>query len=109
MTLLAVVEYLSIPSDIIHGGSKLQHREQVLRDDLLALRDVLAQFRQNRGRPPESLDELVAEGYLRKIPTDPFARSPNLWQVERDQTGGDIQIRSTSDAVSSLKSRYSDW
>ena len=107
--LLAVVVYLLLPSDVLHGGSTLQRKEQALRDDLLSLRECVSQFRSDRGRYPESLDQLVSTGYIRKVPTDPFTRSNATWQVDRDEIGGIRQVRSGSNAVSSLKSRYSEW
>jgi general secretion pathway protein G len=105
-----IVVYISPPSDVIHNGRTLRlHREQVLRDDLVTLRSALSQFRRDRGRPPESLDQLVTGNYIRKIPSDPFTRSPATWRVDRDDNGDIIQIRSASDAQSTLYSRYSDW
>jgi general secretion pathway protein G len=107
--LLAVGVYLSVPTDILHGGSPLYSKERVLRETLFALRDCLSQFRKDHGRSPEFLNQLVAGGYLRKLPTDPFTRSASTWRVERDHTRGIIQVRSGSDSISSLKSRYSEW
>ncbi len=99
--------YLSVPPSILRPT--LRSREETLREDLFAFRYCLSQFRTDHGRSPESLDQLVTGGYMRKLPTDPFTRSPGTWKVERDHTGGIIQVRSGSDSTSSLKSRYSEW
>ena len=49
----------------------MQTREAVLRDDLHKLRQLIDQYGADKGRLPQSLDELVTEGYLREIPIDP--------------------------------------
>jgi general secretion pathway protein G len=109
IALLAVGVYVSVPTDVLHGGRTLHSKEELLREDLFALRLCVSQFRKDHGRSPEYLDQLVTAGYTRKLPTDPFTRSPSTWHVERDHTGGIIQVRSGSDSISSLKSRYSEW
>ena len=47
-------------------------REAKLREDLFQLRAHIKTFSQDKGGPPNFLDDLVYAGYLREIPTDPF-------------------------------------
>src|ERR671921_955676 len=47
-------------------------RETVLKDDLRKMRSLIDQFAADKGRLPQSLDELVSEGYMREVPVDPF-------------------------------------
>src|SRR5499433_2331199 len=47
-------------------------REAVLRDDLYRMRSLIDQFAADKGRLPQSLDDLVTEGYMREVPVDPF-------------------------------------
>lgn len=54
-------------------------KEDVLREDLYVLRDALDKFYSDRNRYPDSLDMLVTERYLRKIPIDPFTQSAKSW------------------------------
>src|SRR5947209_2597491 len=42
-----------------------QARESVLRDDLFQMRKMLDQYAADKGKLPESLDELANAGYLR--------------------------------------------
>src|SRR5215472_1092753 len=56
-------------------------REHVLREDLFTLRQAIDQFTQDQQRAPESLHDLVAHGYMRAIPKDPFTNSQLTWQV----------------------------
>ena len=39
-------------------------REAVLRDDLHKMRELIDQFAADKGRLPQSIDELVSEGYM---------------------------------------------
>lgn len=55
--------------------------EAVLRNNLGTLRSVIAQYHGDKGRYPESLDALIAEGYLRKVPIDPFTKSNETWRL----------------------------
>lgn len=55
----------------------LNHRAQRLRD-LAMLKDAAARFREVRGRPPASLEELVSAKLLDRIPEDPFRRGYTL-------------------------------
>src|SRR5215813_1283802 len=55
-------------------------REAVLRDDLHKMRELIDQFAADKGRLPQSLDELVTEGYMREVPADPFTNQKD-WAI----------------------------
>lgn len=93
----------------------LHTREAVLRDDLFKLRSLLDQYAADKGKLPQSLDDLVTEGYLRELPVDPFTGQKD-WTVE---TGDDpnsssgeqgvTDVHSASTDVSSEGTPYSEW
>lgn len=56
-------------------------REAALRQNLATFRDALDKFSADRGHWPAELDELVAAGYLRAIPTDPYTERNDTWQL----------------------------
>jgi general secretion pathway protein G len=60
-------------------------KETVLRDDLFQMRKLIDQYAADKGKLPQSLDELVTEGYMREIPEDPITGERN-WTLE---TGDD--------------------
>ena len=60
-----------------------QARESVLRDDLFQMRKLLDQYAADKGKLPQSLDDLVSEGYLREMPVDPMTG-----RAEWNQTTG---------------------
>jgi general secretion pathway protein G len=94
-------------------------REAVLKEDLYAIRDVIDQYFADKGKYPESLDTLVEEGYLRKIPIDPITNSSQSWETvnaeaEENQddpqaVGGIIDVKSGADGTALDGSRYADW
>lgn len=90
-------------------------RESVLRDDLHQMRKLIDQFAADKGRLPQSLDDLVTEGYMREVPVDPFTgqkdwaittgEDPNSSEGEQGMT----DIHSSSAEVSSEGTPYSEW
>src|ERR1043165_5878866 len=90
-------------------------RETVLRDDLRKMRSLIDQFAADKGRLPQSLDDLVTEGYMRDVPIDPFTgqkdwaittgEDPNSSEGEQGMT----DVHSASAEVSTEGTAYSEW
>lgn len=90
-------------------------RETVLRDDLFQMRKLIDQYAADKGKLPQSLEELVSEGYLREIPEDPITGERN-WTLETGDDPASIeggtginQIRSASTDIASDGRPYSEW
>src|SRR5213080_4655608 len=64
--ILAAVALPQYQRTIMHA------RETVLKDDLHKLRDLIDQYSADKGKLPQSLDDLVSSGYLRQKPIDPI-------------------------------------
>ena len=118
--LLIVIAIIGIIAGIAAGQFRQtpqKAKEAVLKEDLYVLRDVIDQYFADKGKYPESLDTLVEEGYLRKIPVDPITNSSESWQTvqaEADDedpsaSGGIIDVKSGADGTALDGSRYSDW
>ena len=83
----------------------LRAREATLRDDLYTMRSMIDRFTLDNKRPPASLEELVEAHYLGAIPSDPFTRSTDTWQVEFEEVpvasdqaaSGIVDVHSGSD------------
>ena len=90
-------------------------RETVLRNDLRTMRSLIDQFAADKGRLPQSLDDLASDGYMREVPVDPFTgqkdwaittgEDPNSLQGEQGMT----DIHSASAEVSSEGTPYNEW
>jgi len=81
--LLIVISLISILATIglaSYRNSVTASKEAILKTDLFRMRDAIDQYYADKGEYPASLDGLVSEGYLRKIPDDPFTRAAD-WQT----------------------------
>jgi general secretion pathway protein G len=118
--LLVVVSLIIILSTMgmaQYRASVIHTNEAVLKEDLFRFRDAIDQYNADKGQYPSTLESLVSEGYLRKIPVDPFTRSADTWQSipgEPDASNptaepGVYDVKSGSDMTALDGSKYSDW
>ena len=87
-------------------------REAVLRHNLKQVRDVIDRFRADRGRYPQTLQELVSTRYLRELPIDPMTDRTDSWTpvAPADGSGGGlVDIRSSAHGTASDGSPYATW
>jgi len=113
VSIIGILLSLAIPS---YRESLRRARETVLRENLHTLRQTIEQFTLDKQRPPQTLDDLVAEGYLRTLPKD-ITGSAATWEVEYsdlmispEQTASGISdVRSGSTTVSSEGTPYNTW
>jgi len=113
LTIIAILVSLAIPA---YQAVLLRAKESVLKTNLHSMRRQIEEFAADRGRYPESLQELVEKGYLREIPLDPITNSRETWvTVEEEQAlSGDEKpgikdVKSGAEGVSSEGTPYSDW
>ena len=90
-------------------------REAVLRDDLYQMRSLIDQFAADKQKLPQSLDDLVSEGYMRQLPVDPMTNQTD-WTVttgdDPNSTSGEqgvINVHSASADISTEGTPYSEW
>jgi general secretion pathway protein G len=112
ISIIIVLAAITLPQ---YQKTIMHTREAVLKDDLRKMRSLIDQFAADKGRLPQSLDEIVSEGYMREVPLDPFTgqkdwaittgEDPNSSQGETGMT----DIHSSSAEVSSEGTAYSEW
>jgi general secretion pathway protein G len=56
-------------------------RDASLKTTLNVVRDAIDKYVADRDRYPDSIDELVARGYLRQVPEDPVTGQKESWQM----------------------------
>jgi general secretion pathway protein G len=81
-----------------------QARESVLRDDLFQMRKMIDQYAADKGKLPESPQDLVTAGYLREIPRDPMTGSDD-WRWD---TGPDPNSAEGGSGITDVHSISSD-
>jgi general secretion pathway protein G len=82
LELIVVIAIIGILATIAMPALKnvpVRAREAVLKTNLRTMRDVIDQHYGDKGKYPTSLDALVTEGYLRRLPTDPITKSNETW------------------------------
>jgi general secretion pathway protein G len=114
---LTIIVILAAMAMAQHKNGILHANEAVLREDLFRMRDAIDQYYADKNQYPATLDALVTEGYLRKIPADPFTRSTDSWQqipAEPDPNNpsaeaGISDVKSGSDATAIDGTKYAEW
>ncbi|MEO8433559.1 MAG: prepilin-type N-terminal cleavage/methylation domain-containing protein [Pyrinomonadaceae bacterium] len=105
--ILAAVALPQFQKTIVHA------RETVLRDDLFQMRKMIDQYAADKGKLPQSLDELVSEHYLREIPEDPITQEKDWEPVPGDDPSGDgsgiVDVRSSSQDAGTDGRAYNQW
>lgn len=65
----------------------VQHaREVVLKENLWQMRRAIDQFAADKGKLPQSVDELVEAGYLREKPVDPILEKAEWEEVSGEDS-----------------------
>jgi general secretion pathway protein G len=114
MAIIAVLMSIALP---IYTRSIVRAKESVLKNNLFSMRNVIDEYTYDKQKAPQSLQDLVSEGYLRQIPIDPITNSADTWkpimedsQASVSQTEpGLFDVRSGSDKNSLEGTPYSDW
>lgn len=118
MAILGILVAIAVPQ---LQQAPIRAKEATLREDLFTFRTCLDQFYADKGHYPDTLQTLVTEKYIRKIPVDPFTRSADTWQVvmeepdssetaSPDQQPGIVDVKSGSKEISRIdKTAYNTW
>lgn len=112
ISIIIILAAITLPQ---YQKTIMHTREAVLRDNLFKMRSLIDQFAADKGRLPQSIDELVSEGYIREVPLDPFTGAKD-WAVttgedpnSMDGQQGITDVHSSSAEVSSEGTPYSQW
>ena len=117
MVVMSLIVILAGIGLAMHANSQTRAREAVLKEDLFRMRDAIDQHYADKNAYPASLEELVAQKYLRAIPEDPFTASTTTWQTvmsEIDPANPSVQpgvfdVKSGSDRTGMNGTRYAEW
>jgi general secretion pathway protein G len=117
MIVMAIVSVLLAIAIPIYQKSITRAKESVLRNNLFTLRNMIDEYTVDKQKAPETLQDLVTEGYLRQIPEDPMTNSNETWRITMEDTpiGGQnsspgiFDVHSGSDKTALDGSAYADW
>jgi general secretion pathway protein G len=113
----ALIIVLSTVAMVSYQNSVTRAREAVLKEDLFRLRDAIDQYYADKNKWPQSLQDLVSDGYVREIPKDPMTDSADSWQTvpaEADPANpsaepGVFDVKSGSERMALDGTPYTDW
>ena len=112
ISIIIILASITLPQ---YQKTIMHTRETVLRDDLRKMRSLIDQFSADKGRLPQSLDDLVSEGYMRDVPIDPFTGQKD-WAITTGEDAnssegeqGMTDVHSASAEVSTEGTAYSEW
>lgn len=114
MSLIATLATIGI---VAYRDTVQRGREAVLRENLYRMREAIDQHYADKGKYPESVEELVSSGYLRRVPVDPMTDSDATWEIEQAEPDpsnltlepGVYNVRSGSERVALDGTNYRDW
>jgi general secretion pathway protein G len=114
VTIIVILISMAVP---IYNRSITRAKESVLHNNLFTLRQVIDQYSYDKQKAPQSLQDLVSEGYLRQIPIDPMTGSNQGWRTIMEDASqsinqsepGIFEVKSNSDKISLDGTAYSDW
>jgi general secretion pathway protein G len=116
MAIIGILAAIAVPQ---LAKTPKRAREAALQQDLYTFRTCIDQYFADKGHYPESLQVLVSERYIRKVPIDPFTKSADSWEVtmeepdasetSAEQPPGIVDVKSGSKEVGSNGQPYNTW
>ena len=114
MAIISVLIAVAVP---LYTKSIQRSKEAVLHQNLFNLRTVIDEYTFDKKAAPQTLEDLVREGYLRAVPVDPITGSDRTWEIviedsitSVDQTRPGIYNVHSGSSLKSLEgTAYSEW
>ena len=114
VSIIGILVSIAVP---IYQKSILRARESVLRNNLFTMRMVLDEYSYDKQKAPQTLQDLVTEGYLREVPLDPMTGTNQSWKIEMEDAlrsvnqtePGIFDVHSASDKKGLDGTAYSEW
>jgi general secretion pathway protein G len=117
MIVMAVIAILMSVAMPIYTRTIIRSKESVLKNNLFTMRTVIDEYTYDKQKAPQSLQDLVSDGYLRQIPVDPMTNNAESWKIIMEDASntvnqsepGIFDVRSGSDKTSLEGTVYSEW
>ena len=114
ITIVVILITMAIP---IYNNTIKRSRETVLKQNLFTLRTVIDNYTFDKQKAPQSLQDLVTDGYLRTVPNDPMTGSNQTWrtiqedavQTVNQSEPGIFDVKSGSDKLGLDGTPYAEW
>ncbi len=116
MIVISIIIILAMIAMAQYGKTVQAAKEATLHEDLYTMRKLIDQYAADKGKPPQSLEELQRSGYIRDIPVDPMTNERD-WQTEATDDPGSTEggqgignvHSNSSDLSTDGQTRYNEW
>src|ERR1041385_109011 len=112
ISILIILVSVALPQ---YQKTTMHARETMLRYDLDTMRKLIDQYSADKGKLPQSLDDLVTAGYMREVPKDPITDNKD-WTIatgddpySTEGGSGIVDVHSSSSEISTEGTPYSEW
>jgi general secretion pathway protein G len=103
--LIGILVGLGLPQ---YTNATKRAREAVLKEDLFLMRKLIGQYHLDKGQFPASLQTLVDEGYLYKVPIDPITKTADSWIEVMEVLSEEDLVAGIQPGISDVKSGSSE-
>lgn len=115
--LIVVMAIVALLASIVaprYFNALQKSKETALLHSLTTMRDAIDQYAADKGRYPDSLQELADQRYLRDVPEDPLTTSRETWvelppPSDMQAAGRVWDVRSGAAGRSADGRLYADW
>jgi len=113
MAIISILVSIAVP---LYQKSLTRTKETLLKNNLFTMRMVIDEYTFDKQKAPQTLQDLVTEGYLRMVPIDPIT-GHDQWKIIMEDAvtsvsqtePGIFDVRSLSDLKSLEGTPYSEW
>jgi general secretion pathway protein G len=114
ITIIVILVTMAIP---IYNKTIIRGKETVLKQNLFTMRTVIDNYTFDKQKAPQSLQDLVSEGYLRDVPNDPMTGANTTWRTVMEDAmqsvnqsePGIFDVKSGSDKMGLDGTPYAEW
>lgn len=112
MFILIILLSVAVPT---YRHTVQQARETVLQENLWQMRRAIDQYGADKGKLPQSLNDLVEGGYLQEVPIDPMTEEAQWEEIQGEDKynpdGGQalINVKSRAEGEDSKGKKYEDY
>ena len=109
MAILAMLLTLAVPR---YFHSVDRSKEAVLRENLFTVREAIDKYYGDTGKYPDTIEDLITQKYLRKLPVDPITESTTTWVAvapEETDKGNVYDVKSGAEGTAQDGTSYKEW
>ena len=114
MAIISIMVAIAVP---LYQKALIRSKESVLRNNLFTLRTTIDEYTYDKQKAPQTLQDLVSDGYLRQVPMDPMTNSADSWKLVMEDASntvnqtmpGIFDVRSGAEGTSLEGTPYAEW